>query len=183
MAKEIKFDIEARDLLKSGVDQLADAVKVTLGPKGRNVVIEKKFGAPQITKDGVTVAKEIELSNAYENLGAQMVKEVASKTGDDAGDGTTTATVLAQSIVNVGLKNVTAGANPMDLKRGIDKAVAAVVASIQEQAQTIGDDYAKIESVAKISANNDSVIGSLIAEAMKKSTKRRCYHNRRSKRY
>uniref|UniRef100_UPI0032161F0C chaperonin GroEL n=1 Tax=uncultured Draconibacterium sp. TaxID=1573823 RepID=UPI0032161F0C len=168
MAKEIKFDIEARDLLKSGVDQLANAVKVTLGPKGRNVVIEKKFGAPQITKDGVTVAKEIELSDAYENLGAQMVKEVASKTGDDAGDGTTTATVLAQSIVNVGLKNVTAGANPMDLKRGIDKAVEAVVASIAEQAQTIGDDYAKIESVAKISANNDSVIGALIAEAMKK---------------
>ncbi len=171
MAKEIKFDIEARDLLKSGVDQLADAVKVTLGPKGRNVVIEKKFGAPQITKDGVTVAKEIELSNAFENLGAQMVKEVASKTGDDAGDGTTTATVLAQSIVNVGLKNVTAGANPMDLKRGIDKAVEAVVKSIGEQAQTIGDDYAKIESVAKISANNDSVIGSLIAEAMKKVQK------------
>ncbi|WP_340111213.1 chaperonin GroEL [Maribellus mangrovi] len=171
MAKEIKFDIEARDLLKSGVDQLADAVKVTLGPKGRNVVIEKKFGAPQITKDGVTVAKEIELSNAYENLGAQMVKEVASKTGDDAGDGTTTATVLAQSIVNVGLKNVTAGANPMDLKRGIDKAVEAVVKSIADQAETIGDDYAKIESVAKISANNDSVIGSLIAEAMKKVQK------------
>ncbi|WP_319482352.1 chaperonin GroEL [uncultured Draconibacterium sp.] len=168
MAKEIKFDIEARDLLKSGVDQLANAVKVTLGPKGRNVVIEKKFGAPQITKDGVTVAKEIELSDAYENMGAQMVKEVASKTGDDAGDGTTTATVLAQSIVNVGLKNVTAGANPMDLKRGIDKAVEAVVTSIKEQAQTIGDDYAKIESVAKISANNDAVIGSLIAEAMKK---------------
>jgi len=168
MAKEIKFDIEARDLLKSGVDQLANAVKVTLGPKGRNVVIEKKFGAPQITKDGVTVAKEIELSNAYENLGAQMVKEVASKTGDDAGDGTTTATVLAQSIVNVGLKNVTAGANPMDLKRGIDKAVEAVVASIAEQAQTIGDDYAKIESVAKVSANNDSTIGALIAEAMQK---------------
>jgi chaperonin GroEL len=168
MAKEIKFDIEARDLLKSGVDQLANAVKVTLGPKGRNVVIEKKFGAPQITKDGVTVAKEIELSDAYENMGAQMVKEVASKTGDDAGDGTTTATVLAQSIVNVGLKNVTAGANPMDLKRGIDKAVEAVVASIKEQAQTIGDDYAKIESVAKISANNDAIIGSLIAEAMKK---------------
>lgn len=168
MAKEIKFDIEARDLLKSGVDQLANAVKVTLGPKGRNVVIEKKFGAPQITKDGVTVAKEIELSDAYENMGAQMVKEVASKTGDDAGDGTTTATVLAQSIVNVGLKNVTAGANPMDLKRGIDKAVQAVVASIASQAQTIGDDYAKIESVAKVSANNDSVIGSLIAEAMKK---------------
>ena len=171
MAKEIKFDIEARDLLKSGVDQLANAVKVTLGPKGRNVVIEKKFGAPQITKDGVTVAKEIELSDAYENMGAQMVKEVASKTGDDAGDGTTTATVLAQSIVNVGLKNVTAGANPMDLKRGIDKAVEAVVKSIQDQAQTIGDDYAKIESVAKISANNDAVIGSLIAEAMKKVQK------------
>ncbi|QIA09553.1 chaperonin GroEL [Draconibacterium halophilum] len=168
MAKEIKFDIEARDLLKSGVDQLANAVKVTLGPKGRNVVIEKKFGAPQITKDGVTVAKEIDLSDAYENMGAQMVKEVASKTGDDAGDGTTTATVLAQSIINVGLKNVTAGANPMDLKRGIDKAVKAVVESIADQAQTIGDDYAKIESVAKVSANNDSVIGSLIAEAMKK---------------
>jgi len=168
MAKEIKFDIEARDLLKSGVDQLANAVKVTLGPKGRNVVIEKKFGAPQITKDGVTVAKEIELSDSFENLGAQMVKEVASKTGDDAGDGTTTATVLAQSIVNVGLKNVTAGANPMDLKRGIDKAVEIVVNSIADQAQTIGDDYVKIESVAKISANNDSVIGALIAEAMKK---------------
>ncbi len=171
MAKEIKFDIEARDLLKSGVDQLSNAVKVTLGPKGRNVVIEKKFGAPQITKDGVTVAKEVELSDAYENLGAQMVKEVASKTGDDAGDGTTTATVLAQSIVNVGLKNVTAGANPMDLKRGIDKAVAAVVNSIAEQAQTIGDDYAKIESVAKISANNDDIIGKLIAEAMQKVQK------------
>ncbi len=171
MAKEIKFDIEARDLLKSGVDQLANAVKVTLGPKGRNVVIEKKFGAPQITKDGVTVAKEIELSDAYENLGAQMVKEVASKTGDDAGDGTTTATVLAQSIVSVGLKNVTAGANPMDLKRGIDKAVESVVANIAEQAQTIGDDFAKIESVAKVSANNDAVIGALIAEAMKKVNK------------
>ncbi len=171
MAKEIKFNIEARDLLKNGVDQLANAVKVTLGPKGRNVVIEKKFGAPQITKDGVTVAKEIDLSNAYENLGAQMVKEVASKTGDDAGDGTTTATVLAQSIVNVGLKNVTAGANPMDLKRGIDKAVEAVVNSIADQAQTIGDDYKKIESVAKISANNDAVIGALIAEAMQKVKK------------
>jgi len=171
MAKEIKFNIEARDLLKNGVDQLANAVKVTLGPKGRNVVIEKKFGAPQITKDGVTVAKEIELSNAYENLGAQMVKEVASKTGDDAGDGTTTATVLAQAIVNVGLKNVTAGANPMDLKRGIDKAVEAVVQSIADQAQTIGDDYKKIESVAKISANNDAVIGALIAEAMQKVKK------------
>ena len=168
MAKEIKFNIEARDMLKSGVDQLADAVKVTLGPKGRNVVIEKKFGAPQITKDGVTVAKEIELADAYENLGAQMVKEVASKTGDDAGDGTTTATVLAQSIVNVGLKNVAAGANPMDLKRGIDKAVAKVVESIASQAKTIGDDYAKIESVAKVSANNDETIGKLIAEAMQK---------------
>ncbi|MEZ5103413.1 MAG: chaperonin GroEL [Draconibacterium sp.] len=168
MAKEIKFNIEARDMLKTGVDKLSNAVKVTLGPKGRNVVIEKKFGAPQITKDGVTVAKEIELEDAYENLGAQMVKEVASKTGDDAGDGTTTATVLAQSIVSVGLKNVTAGANPMDLKRGIDKAVAQVVDSIAEQAQTIGDDYAKIESVAKISANNDETIGKLIAEAMQK---------------
>ncbi len=171
MAKEIKFDIEARDLLKAGVDKLSNAVKVTLGPKGRNVVIEKKFGAPQITKDGVTVAKEIELEDAFENLGAQMVKEVASKTGDDAGDGTTTATVLAQSIINVGLKNVTAGANPMDLKRGIDKAVEAVVKSIANQAQTIGDDYAKIESVAKISANNDETIGKLIAEAMQKVNK------------
>ncbi|MBN1821496.1 MAG: chaperonin GroEL, partial [Prolixibacteraceae bacterium] len=168
MAKEIKFDIEARDLLKKGVDKLADTVKVTLGPKGRNVVIEKKFGAPQISKDGVTVAKEIELSDSYENLGAQMVKEVASKTGDDAGDGTTTATVLAQSIVTVGLKNVAAGANPMDLKRGIDKAVTKVVESLADQSQNVGDDYAKIESVAKISANNDSTIGELIAEAMKK---------------
>ena len=168
MAKEIKFEIEARDLLKSGVDKLANTVKVTLGPKGRNVVIEKKFGAPQITKDGVTVAKEIDLPNAYENLGAQMVKEVASKTGDDAGDGTTTATVLAQSIIAVGLKNVAAGANPMDLKRGIDKAVSTVVDIIANQAQTIGDDYAKIESVAKISANNDETIGKLIAEAMQK---------------
>ncbi|MCF6333649.1 MAG: chaperonin GroEL [Draconibacterium sp.] len=168
MAKEIKFDIEARDMLKTGVDKLSNAVKVTLGPKGRNVVIEKKFGAPQITKDGVTVAKEIELSDAYENLGAQMVKEVASKTGDDAGDGTTTATVLAQSIIAVGLKNVAAGANPMDLKRGIDKAVLAVVKSIADQAQTIGDDIAKIESVAKVAANNDDTIGKLIAEAMQK---------------
>jgi len=168
MAKEIKFNIEARDMLKAGVDKLSNAVKVTLGPKGRNVVIEKKFGAPQISKDGVTVAKEIELEDSYENLGAQMVKEVASKTGDDAGDGTTTATVLAQSIIAVGLKNVTAGANPMDLKRGIDKAVAKVVESIANQAQTIGDDYAKIESVAKISANNDENIGKLIAEAMQK---------------
>ena len=168
MAKEIKFEIEARDLLKVGVDKLANTVKVTLGPKGRNVVLEKKFGAPQITKDGVTVAKEIELADPYENLGAQIVKEVASKTGDDAGDGTTTATVLAQSIVAVGLKNVAAGANPMDLKRGIDKAVIKVVESIADQAQTIGDDYAKIESVAKISANNDDAIGKLIAEAMQK---------------
>jgi chaperonin GroEL len=168
MAKEIKFNIDARDRLKSGVDQLANAVKVTLGPKGRNVVLEKKFGAPLISKDGVTVAKEIELPDAYENLGAQMVKEVASKTGDDAGDGTTTATVLAQSIITVGLKNVAAGANPMDLKRGIDKAVAKVVSNLAEQAQTIGDDYKKIESVAKISANNDETIGALIAEAMQK---------------
>ena len=168
MSKEIKFEIEAREKLKSGVDKLANAVKVTLGPKGRNVVIEKKFGAPQITKDGVTVAKEIDLKDAYENIGAQMVKEVASKTGDDAGDGTTTATVLAQSIITVGLKNVAAGANPMDLKRGIDKAVAKVVDSISTQAQTIGDDYAKIESVAKVAANNDETIGKLIAEAMQK---------------
>jgi chaperonin GroEL len=171
MAKEIKFEIEARDLLKKGVDKLADAVKVTLGPKGRNVVIEKKFGAPHITKDGVSVAKEIELSNPYENIGAQMVKEVASKTGDDAGDGTTTATVLAQSIISVGLKNVAAGANPMDLKRGIDKAVAKVVESIQTQAENVGDDFNKIEQVAKIAANNDSTIGALIAEAMKKVNK------------
>ncbi|MDD2303534.1 MAG: chaperonin GroEL [Prolixibacteraceae bacterium] len=171
MAKEIKFNIEARDLLKKGVDKLADAVKVTLGPKGRNVVIEKKFGAPQITKDGVSVAKEIELSNAYENIGAQMVKEVASKTGDDAGDGTTTATVLAQSLISVGLKNVAAGANPMDLKRGIDKAVLKVVESIKAQSQNVGDDFSKIEQVAKIAANNDSAIGSLIAEAMKKVNK------------
>ena len=168
MAKEIKNNIEARDLLKKGVDQLANAVKVTLGPKGRNVVIEKKFGAPQVTKDGVTVAKEIELSDPYENLGAQMVKEVASKTGDDAGDGTTTATVLAQSIVTVGMKNVAAGANPMDLKRGIDKAVIKVVESLKAQSQNVGDDYAKIESVAKVSANNDDAIGKLIAEAMEK---------------
>ena len=168
MAKEIKFNIEARDLLKKGVDQLADAVKVTLGPKGRNVIIEKKFGAPHITKDGVSVAKEIELEDAFENMGAQMVKEVASKTGDDAGDGTTTATVLAQSIINVGLKNVTAGANPMDLKRGIDKAVSAVVAELGNMSQLVGDDYQKIEQVARISANGDEVIGKLIAEAMEK---------------
>ena len=171
MAKEIKFNMEARDLLKSGVDQLADAVKVTLGPKGRNVIIEKKFGAPHITKDGVTVAKEMELENAFENMGAQLVKEVASKTGDDAGDGTTTATVLAQSIIREGLKNVTAGSNPMDLKRGIDKAVTAVVAHIKAQAQEVGDNLDKIEQVARISANNDAEIGALIAEAMKKVTK------------
>jgi len=169
MAKEIKFDMEARDLLKVGVDALANAVKVTLGPKGRNVVIDKKFGAPSITKDGVSVAKEVELEDAYANMGAQMVKEVASKTGDDAGDGTTTATVLAQSIINVGLKNVTAGANPMELKRGIDIAVAKVVESIKSQAQEIGDDNERIEQVAKISANNDSEIGRLIAEAMKRA--------------
>jgi chaperonin GroEL len=167
MAKIIKFDTDARDLLKNGVDALADAVKVTLGPKGRNVIIEKKFGAPHITKDGVSVAKEVELEDPFENMGAQLVKEVASKTGDDAGDGTTTATVLAQSIIGVGLKNVTAGANPMDLKRGIDKAVAKVVESIKAQSEEIGDDYSKIENVARISANNDEEIGKLIAEAMK----------------
>ncbi len=171
MAKEIKFNIQAREELKKGVDELADAVKVTLGPKGRNVIIEKKFGAPHITKDGVTVAKEIELEDPFQNMGAQLVKEVASKTGDDAGDGTTTATVLAQAIVNVGLKNVVAGANPMDLKRGIDKAVAKVVEGIKAQAQEVGDDFEKIESVARISANNDSEIGQLIAEAMKKVKK------------
>ncbi|MCI7576139.1 MAG: chaperonin GroEL [Bacteroidales bacterium] len=171
MAKDILFNIEAREQLKNGVDQLANAVKVTLGPKGRNVVIEKKYGAPQITKDGVTVAKEIELDNAQENLGAQLVKEVASKTGDQAGDGTTTATVLTQAIVGVGLKNVTAGANPMDLKRGIDKAVAKVVESIHEQSELVGDDYDKIEQVATISANNDSTIGKLIADAMRKVSK------------
>jgi chaperonin GroEL len=166
MAKEIKFNIEARDLLKKGIDELADAVKVTLGPKGRNVVIDKKFGAPQVTKDGVTVAKEIELSDPFANMGAQMVKEVASKTADDAGDGTTTATVLAQSLITVGLKNVTAGANPMDLKRGIDKAVIKVVENLKKQSQSIGDDNLKIEQVATISANNDNTIGKLIAEAM-----------------
>jgi chaperonin GroEL len=169
--KIIHFDIEARNHLKSGVDQLTNAVKVTLGPKGRNVVIEKKFGSPQITKDGVTVAKEVELSDPMENLGAQLVKEVASKTGDDAGDGTTTATVLAQSIVNVGLKNVTAGANPMDLKRGIDKAVAKVVEHLKKQSIEIGDDYTKIEQVATVSSNNDHEVGKLIAEAMKKVKK------------
>ena len=168
MAKEIKFDMEARDQLKSGIDQLANAVKVTLGPKGRNVIIEKKFGAPQVTKDGVTVAKEVDLENSIENVGAQMVKEVASKTNDDAGDGTTTATVLAQSIVQVGLKNVTAGANPMDLKRGIDKAVIEVVKSLKSQSTGVGDDTQKIEQVASISANNEASIGALIAEAMTK---------------
>ncbi len=170
-AKEMKFDIDARDHLKAGIDKLTNAVKVTLGPKGRNVVIEKKFGAPQVTKDGVTVAKEIELEDKFENLGAQMVKEVASKTNDDAGDGTTTATVLAQSIVNVGLKNVTAGANPMDLKRGIDKAVSKVVESIKAQSKKVGESNEKIEQIAKISANNDSEIGRLIAEAMDKVKK------------
>ena len=171
MAKEILFNIDARDQLKKGVDALANAVKVTLGPKGRNVIIEKKFGAPHITKDGVTVAKEIELSDAYQNTGAQLVKEVASKTGDDAGDGTTTATVLAQAIVAEGLKNVTAGASPMDIKRGIDKAVAKVVESIKAQAETVGDNYDKIEQVATVSANNDPVIGKLIADAMRKVSK------------
>ena len=171
MAKEIKFDIDARNLLKKGVDELANAVKVTLGPKGRNVILEKKFGAPHVTKDGVSVAKEIELSDPYENMGAQMVKEVASKTGNDAGDGTTTATVLAQSIVSVGLKNVAAGANPMDLKRGIDKAVVKVVESLKAQAQEVGDDNSKIEQVATISANNDHEIGKLIADAMAKVKK------------
>jgi chaperonin GroEL len=168
MAKEIKYNIEARALLKEGVDKLADAVKVTLGPKGRNVVLEKKFGAPQISKDGVTVAKEIELKDPYQNMGAQMVKEVASKTGDIAGDGTTTATVLAQAIINVGLKNITAGANPMDIKRGIDKAVEAVVKHLKSQAKVVGDDLGKIEQIARISANDDEEIGKLIAEAMSK---------------
>ena len=171
MAKDIKFNIESRDLLKRGVDQLANAVKVTLGPKGRNVVIEKKFGAPQITKDGVTVAKEIELEDRFENTGAQLVKSVASKTGDDAGDGTTTATILTQAIVNEGLKNVTAGANPMDLKRGIDKAVAKVVEYIKENAELVGSNYDKIEQVATVSANNDPEIGKLLADAMRKVSK------------
>ena len=171
MAKEILFNIDARDQLKKGIDTLANAVKVTLGPKGRNVLIEKKFGAPHITKDGVTVAKEVELSDAYQNTGAQLVKEVASKTGDDAGDGTTTATVLAQAIVAEGLKNVTAGASPMDIKRGIDKAVAKVVDSIKSQAEKVGDNYDKIEQVASVSANNDPVIGKLIADAMRKVSK------------
>ncbi len=171
MAKEIKFNIDARDMLKQGVDQLADAVKVTLGPKGRNVIIEKKFGAPQITKDGVTVAKEIDLDDKFQNTGAQLLKSVASKTGDDAGDGTTTATILAQSIINVGLKNVTAGANPMDLKRGIDKAVTAVVDYIKENAEQVNDNYDKIEQVATVSANNDAEIGKLLADAMRKVSK------------
>ncbi len=171
MAKIIKFDSEARAMLKAGVDQLANAVKVTLGPKGRNVVIEKKFGAPQITKDGVTVAKEVELEDKFENTGAQLVKAVASKTGDDAGDGTTTATILTQSIVNEGLKNVTAGANPMDLKRGIDKAVGKVVDYIKENAEIVGDNYSKIEQVATVSANNDPEIGKLLADAMRKVSK------------
>ena len=171
MAKDIKFDVDARELLKNGVDQLANAVKVTLGPKGRNVVIEKKFGAPQITKDGVTVAKEVELEDKFENTGAQLVKSVASKTGDDAGDGTTTATILTQAIVNEGLKNVTAGANPMDLKRGIDKAVAKVVEYIKEHAEVVGDNYDKIEQVATVSANNDPEIGKLLADAMRKVSK------------
>ena len=170
-AKEIRFNMDARDLMRQGVDELANAVKVTLGPKGRNVIIEKKFGAPQITKDGVTVAKEIELADSFKNTGAQLVKSVASKTGEDAGDGTTTATVLAQSIVNVGLKNVTAGANPMDLKRGIDKAVAAVVENIKKQSKAVGDNFDKIEQVATISANNDAEIGKHIAEAMQKVSK------------
>ena len=171
MAKIIKYNLEARDLMKQGVDQLANAVKVTLGPKGRNVVIEKKFGAPQITKDGVTVAKEVELEDKFENTGAQLVKSVASKTGDDAGDGTTTATILTQAIVNEGLKNVTAGANPMDLKRGIDKAVSAVVDFIKGSAEQVGDNYDKIEQVATVSANNDPEIGKLLADAMRKVSK------------
>ena len=171
MAKDIKYNMDARDLLKKGVDQLANAVKVTLGPKGRNVVIEKKFGAPQITKDGVTVAKEVELEDKFENTGAQLVKSVASKTGDDAGDGTTTATILTQAIVTEGLKNVTAGANPMDLKRGIDKAVAAVVAFIKDHAEQVDDNYDKIEQVATVSANNDAEIGKLLADAMRKVSK------------
>lgn len=168
MAKQVKYNVEARDALKRGVDTLANAVKVTLGPKGRNVIIDKKFGSPAITKDGVTVAKEIELKDPIENMGAQMVKEVASKTADIAGDGTTTATVLAQAIVTAGIKNVAAGANPMDLKRGIDKAVSAIVANLKAQSQTVGEDNNKIKQVASISANNDEVIGSLIAEAMAK---------------
>ncbi|MBQ8334807.1 MAG: chaperonin GroEL, partial [Tidjanibacter sp.] len=171
MAKEIKYNVEARELLKEGVDALANAVKVTLGPKGRNVIIDKKFGAPHITKDGVTVAKEVDLDDNFANMGAQIVKEVASKTNDDAGDGTTTATVLAQAIIGVGIKNVTAGANPMDLKRGIDKAVVAVVENIKSQSQEVGENLEKVEQVATISANNDSSIGKLIAEAVGKVKK------------
>ena len=171
MAKEIKFNINASNQLKKGIDALADAVKVTLGPKGRNVIIDKKFGAPQITKDGVTVAKEIELNDNFQNMGAQMVKEVASKTADDAGDGTTTATILAQSIIEVGMKNVTAGANPMDLKRGVDLAVKAVVKNLHAQTEIIGDNIEKIEQVARNSANDDPAIGKLIAEAMEKVKK------------
>ena len=171
MAKDIKFNIEARNKMKEGADALANAVKVTLGPKGRNVVIDKKFGAPHVTKDGVTVAKEIELEDRIANMGAQMVKEVASKTNEQAGDGTTTATVLAQAIINVGLKNVTAGANPMDLKRGIDKAVAKVVEDLKAQSREVGDDYSKIEQVGTVSANNDNYIGKLIADAMSKVRK------------
>ncbi|HTA84475.1 MAG TPA: TCP-1/cpn60 chaperonin family protein, partial [Bacteroidia bacterium] len=171
MAKDIKFDLSARDAIKKGVDALADAVKVTLGPKGRNVIIDKKFGAPVVTKDGVTVAKEIELSDPIQNMGAQLLKEVASKTADIAGDGTTTATVLAQAIVTAGLKNVTAGANPMDLKRGIDKAVLAIVENLKKQSKSVGNDNKMIEQVATISANNDSFIGKLIAEAMAKVKK------------
>lgn len=176
MAKDITFNLEARDRLKKGVDALANAVKVTLGPKGRNVIIDKKFGSPIITKDGVTVAKEIELKDNIENMGAQMLKEVASKTADVAGDGTTTATVLAQAIVTAGLKNVTAGANPMDLKRGIDKAVEKVVETLHKMSKKVGDDNKKIEQIASISANNDNEIGKLIADAMAKVKKRRCYH-------
>ena len=170
MAKEIKYDVNAREMLKAGADALANAVKVTLGPKGRNVVIDKKFGAPKITKDGVTVAKEIELDDAFENAGAQLLKSVASKTGDDAGDGTTTATVLAQSILTEGMKNVAAGANPLDVKRGIDKAVAKVVEEIKAQAEHVNGDYDKVEQVATISANNDPEIGKLIADGMRAVT-------------
>ena len=173
MAKDIKYNVDARELLRQGADALADAVKVTLGPKGRNVVIDKKFGAPRITKDGVSVAKEIELEDSFQNAGAQLVKSVASKTGDDAGDGTTTATVLTQAILTEGMKNVAAGANPLDLKRGIDKAVSAVVAHIQSQAEQVGDNYDKIEQVATISANNDAEIGKLIADGMRAVTRGR----------
>ena len=175
-AKDIRFDVSARDGLRAGVDALADAVKVTLGPKGRNVIIEKSFGAPSVTKDGVSVAKEIVLEDKIQNLGAQMVKEVASKTADVAGDGTTTATVLAQAIIKHGHRNVAAGANPMDLKRGIDKAVSSVVDELKSNSQEVGDNNQKVEQVASISANNDPAIGSLIAEAMSKVKKRRCYH-------